>query len=692
MKSGARKLMLCDCERTMKLDAKAIAKALDLSETPDICSHLCRTEVDRFADALNTEEPLLVACTQEAPLFRELSEEAGKPDQVAFTNIRERAGWTTGKGKTAPKIAALIAEACLETAAPGAMPLASDGLCLVYGAGQQALDVARRLNIRLNVSLMLTDVESLIPPGVVDVPIYRGKIARAAGHFGAFEVIVDGYAPAMPSSRSELGFVMPRDGASSTCSVILDLSGGDPLLASHEKRDGYFRVDPSNAVAIADAMFEISDMAGEFEKPIYVNYNADICAHSRSTQIGCSNCLDICPASAITSAGDNVEIDHAVCGGCGACSSVCPTGAVSYMMPQRDDLTRRVQSLLSTYLEAGGKSPTLLVHDERHGADMIGAVSRFGRGLPVETIPVTVNEVTQIGHDWMAVAFASGATNITFLADPKKLDDLSGLKTQMELMAALLDGMGYEVADRLNIIDSADPDAVEQALWGGGRPAALRPHKFAALTGKRDTARTALAALNTEAPSPKDVIALPAGSPYGRISVNTDGCTLCLSCVSACPAGALSDNADRPSVRFVEQACVQCGLCRTTCPESVITLEPRYSFSPEALSPSVLHEEEPFDCIRCGKPFGTKSTIERIVAQLAGKHEMFGDEDSQSLIKMCDNCRIEHQATSANDPFALGDGQPKVVRTEDYLAEEEAVKAGGKPTELTADDFLINDD
>ena len=121
-------------------------------------------------------------------------------------------------------------------------------------------------------------------------------------------------------------------------------------------------------------------------------------------------------------------------------------------------------------------------------------------------------------------------------------------------------------------------------------------------------------------------------------------------------------------------------------------MEPRYSFSPEALSPSILHEEEPFECIKCGKPFGTKSTIERIVGQLAGKHDMFADEDSVSLIKMCDDCRIIHQASSANDPFAMGGGQPRVVRTEDYLEEREAVKAGGKPTELTADDFLIKDD
>ncbi len=37
----------------------------------------------------------------------------------------------------------------------------------------------------------------------------------------------------------------------------------------------------------------------------------------------------------------------------------------------------------------------------------------------------------------------------------------------------------------------------------------------------------------------------------------------------------------------------------------------------------VLHEEEPFDCISCGKPFGVRSTIERIVEKLEGKHWMY---------------------------------------------------------------------
>ena len=59
---------------------------------------------------------------------------------------------------------------------------------------------------------------------------------------------------------------------------------------------------------------------------------------------------------------------------------------------------------------------------------------------------------------------------------------------------------------------------------------------------------------------------------------NVEGCTLCHACVTACPTHALSDNPDRAMLRFTESLCVQCGLCQSTCPEKVITLEPRLDF------------------------------------------------------------------------------------------------------------------
>ena len=159
------------------------------------------------------------------------------------------------------------------------------------------------------------------------------------------------------------------------------------------------------------------------------------------------------------------------------------------------------------------------------------------------------------------------------------------------------------------------------------------------------------------------------------------------------PAGAVAENpgsssdyltggwrSQRPV--FTPDNCVQCGVCVATCPESVIKLEPRYNFTSNALSPAEIKTEEPFHCVSCGKAFGAKSSIERIVDRLRG-HSMFKDEKQLELIQMCDNCRVVALAKSGNDPFASGE-RPRMRTTDDYFAEEQSTGTNGKKP----DDFL----
>ena len=675
------KLLVCNCERTMELDATKLKTALQLSDEPIIYTNLCRNQIESYEKALSGDTPLLVACTQEAPLFREIAEEASQTVPT-FANIRERAGWCKSKSALSPKIAALLAEATLPVTPAGLTALVSEGVCLVYGAGQAALEAAEQLSSRLSVSLILTDTSDVVPPTTVNVPIYKGRIKRATGTLGRFEITVDDYAPAVPSSKSELAFVMPRDGAVSSCDVIFDMSGETPLFPSAGRRDGYFHIDPNHPAAVAKAMFEISDLVGEFEKPLYVTYDADICAHGRSGKVGCTNCLDNCPVSAIEPDGDTVTIDHGICGGCGNCNAVCPTGAVSYAYPNRTGLIQRIQTLVSTYLGAGGANPILLFHDERHGSALISAVARFGRGLPVNVLPVSVFTVTQIGHEVLAAAFASGVQDILILASPEQTQELVAIDSQVTLINTIMEGIGHQSA-RATVIQESDPDALETTLYDRPANAPLSPLAFEAIGSKRDISRTIFGKLNEAAPNPQEILVLPSGTPYGRIHINTEGCTLCLACVASCPVGALADNPDLPQVRFTEQACVQCGLCKTTCPENVISLEPRYNFTPSALTAELLNEEEPFNCVRCGKVFGTKSTVERVVSELKGKHWMFQTEEQIQVIQMCDNCRVEAMSEMSDDPFKSGE-RPRVRTTDDYLAAEDMAKKTGKKPE----DFL----
>lgn len=659
-----KRVLLCNCEKSMAVYGKDIGAALGSDELP-VHTNLCRREIARFEEALDADE-IVVACTQEAALFSEMAGEAGKP-APRFFNIRETAGWSEEGKKAGPKMAALALLATRANRPARLKSIHSDGLCLVTGSGQKAVDAAVLLNRTLSVTLLLADATGILLPPTLDFPVFCGKVRAACGTLGNFEVTVDGYAAMLPSSRGDLQFAMRRDGAKSNCSVIFDLTGGTPLFTRHEGRDGYFRPDPGDPADVMRAIFEASAMSGEFEKPIYVGYDPEICAHSRSRITGCTKCIDNCPAGAITSGGDTVTVDAAICGGCGNCAAHCPTGAVTYQYPRRDDFIASIQLLARGYHAAGGKAPVLLFHDGTFGLEMIGATARFGRGLPHDMIPLQMHATSGTGHDALLTAISAGFAGVVVMGNPKNESEYDAVREEIALADAILDGLGHG-SGRVELVFHSDPEQLEAALWKHRPGASAAMHEFLPVGGKRDIARAAIKVLAGSSADTHTPIALPASAPFGAVHIDADGCTLCLSCVSACPAFALYDNPDRPQLRFVESACVQCGLCAATCPEKVMTLEPRLSVGQSATQAVTLKEEEPFECIRCGKPFAARSTIEKITAKLGGSHRMFATPERMALLQMCDICRLEVQAENSDDPFALA-RRPVPRTTDDYIAE-----------------------
>jgi ferredoxin len=206
----------------------------------------------------------------------------------------------------------------------------------------------------------------------------------------------------------------------------------------------------------------------------------------------------------------------------------------------------------------------------------------------------------------------------------------------------------------------------------GTLTAVATPATFRTVGKRRDLLRFALSELHRLAPQPVDVIALPQGAPVGAITVDTNGCTLCLSCVSACPTGALRDDPERPVLKFIEDACVQCGLCQSTCPEKVISLKPQIDFRAARAPAAIIKEEEPALCVRCGTPFGVKSTIDRIAAKLEGRHWMYpaGDKRIEAL-RMCADCRVIVMSEQQFDPFKGVPERTPPRTTDDYLRQRE---------------------
>lgn len=655
------RLLLCSCAGSQSIDEASAKAATGAAEVQRIDA-LCEGEIDVAAAALGLNGVTVLACAQQAALFADLAEEIGAPGTHLCVDIRDRAGWTDDATAHA-KQAALLAEARLSTPSTPVRDVTSEGVALVVG-GEAALAAAHRLAETLAVTLILADVPELLSPsGAFDVA--RGRIRAASGTLGGFQVTVDGFAPLDPKGRGGPRFAPAVDGATSRCDIILDLRpGGAPLFPAHHKRDGYVRADPGDPAAVERAIFDAGQLVGDFEKPLYIRFDPLICAHSRAGQPGCTRCLGVCPTAAITPAGDTVAIDAMVCAGCGACAAVCPSGAASYDDPPAEHLFIRLSTLASAFRNAGGTGPCALFHDTEHGAEMIALSARFGRGLPANVVPVEVSNVEGVGHAELLAALGVGFASAIILAGPRT--DLTVPDRELNLAQAILGGVGRE-SERLAIIAPDDPDALEDELYGTGSTP-LDADPILALGSRRQVTRLAASALSAVDKVPP--IPLPEGAPYGAIAINDTACTLCLACVSLCPVGALGDNPDKPQVNFQEAACLQCGICANACPEDAITLAPGLDLSNDALTFRVLNEEEPFECIECGKPFGVRSTIERIVATLEGKHWMFTNSDNVRLIKMCDDCRVRAQYHGENSPFKVG-ARPRVRRTEDDLAERD---------------------
>ena len=652
----------------MSPDVEAVRKGCRGATLAGTAQQLCRAQLSQFRAAAQDPTPLTVGCTQETAVFSAVAEEIGRTAPLIFVNLRETAGWSSGGAAAGPKMAALLAAAGEPMPDIPWVKLESAGVILVYGRDEQAIEAGNLLKGHLDITVLLTPPAAVVPPRTKDFPVAKGRVRTAKGYLGAFEVTVDDFAQPAPSSRGVMVFGPSSNGAVSRCDILLDLSGGSPLFTAPELRDGYLRADPGNPAAVLSAVLKARDLVGTFDKPRYIAFHDDLCAHSRSKIVGCTRCLELCPAGAITPAGDHVTVDPNICAGCGQCAAACPTGAAAYALPPADALMRKLRTLLLTYREAGGQWPIVLLHDEPHGAPLIDALARFGDGLPANVLPVSVNEVTQVGLECVAALMAYGAMAIRFLVRSKPRHDISGLLRTIELAEPILTGLGFG-SGRVAAIETDDPEFLGEALralpkWLVELSSIAN---FRPMGDKRSALRFALRELHVVAPVPADVIPLPAGAPFGAVEIDAPNCTLCLSCVSACPTGALRDDPDQPMLRFAEEACVQCGLCQATCPEKVITLRPRLNFRAVSNGVQVLKAEEPFNCVRCYKPFGVKSTIEKVIAKLAAnKHWMFKDDPGRlELIKMCEECRVAYVTEREFDPHAAP--RPAMRTTDDYL-------------------------
>ncbi|EKO3426300.1 4Fe-4S binding protein [Vibrio fluvialis] len=516
---------------------------------------------------------------------------------------------------------------------PPTVSYESGGHTLILGPTSLIERTALQLSQMASVTLLSIDGEQ----GTHD-KLYFADTVEISGFLGAFKVTVENHG---------LNINLANAAIDHDCfDIVLDMSLNG-VMNEEVPVPGYFPVG-RGFPKLSDALEEIPELMGTFDKPKYFRLDTDLCAHSSRGVKGCERCVDACPAGALSSEGSEkighrIQINPYLCQGIGTCATSCPTEAIHYALPNPTDTQKFIERLLNNYHQAGGEKPIVLICSSRHEQYNLMAL----RVLPENVIPVTVEELPSVGIDTWFAALVNGATQVLYAASrhmpPTILRILNQEVSMAQSFLAHL-GIRKETIDILYLesLREAAPTLCDEPLG----------LNLGELEGKkRDRLYVALDALATARGTEPGAQPLAATAPYGVIECSTTDCTLCMSCVAVCPTRALHHEGDSPSLKFIEQDCVQCGLCVKACPEKALTAVQQLNWNAaQRQSVVTLHQEEPAKCLRCHKPFAPQSMITMLQNKLRG-HSHFSDQASLDRIAMCEDCRVVDVFESmASDP------------------------------------------
>lgn len=337
------------------------------------------------------------------------------------------------------------------------------------------------------------------------------------------------------------------------------------------------------------------------------------CLRSTAGNSSCSACIDVCPQHALEiDPVGAVKILHNSCIGCGRCVSVCPNGAMESFAFRR---TRLPQILDHFHGE------TLLVFPQR------AEIYKLRLNLPDNVIPFPVDDENFLDEEsLLGFCQATGKQIVLYLPDnaahllEKKIDLVNTVTMKaLGIKAVVLCTASDQLQTTLDQIDPAT--AIE----------CFRPH---GLLNKRFDLAQRLEHLIKVGD-----YGLIEAEPFGIVNIDPDNCTLCLSCVGKCPMNALTANSEDQTLRFSSVLCVACGTCVQTCPEAnCLNLEKgKFNLAPSSFQPQILAQDELFSCIVCGREFGPKKAVEKIISQMAPHFN--GQPEKLKSLSCCPDCK-----------------------------------------------------
>ena len=348
-----------------------------------------------------------------------------------------------------------------------------------------------------------------------------------------------------------------------------------------------------------------------------IGWEASLCQYSPRLGTGCTACFTACAHGAIAQGKEGVQIDHLACVECGACLGVCPTGALQY---KRFDDTAFVEYFRTAPLTPG-TTVVLGTEEELHKYWWYGSNSKQ-KDLFFMEYPAT----TALHSMHFLLLYGMGATDILVLGL-----NSSGTNPEIEMSNTLLQSLFKQE----QVIRATSTEELGTILAQEKKSSSLSNyyHDFSH-TNRRRKSIDIIQFLRDQADSETYSIA---SRYFGEIICDEEKCTQCIACINECRMESLVADGATYSLNHTPVQCVQCGTCVTVCPENALTMKSGLHLNDSFFAEKTLSQAEPAKCKGCGKVFGTRKSLEKVMAILSSKNMWDSNDD---LLSYCEDCRV----------------------------------------------------
>ena len=351
-----------------------------------------------------------------------------------------------------------------------------------------------------------------------------------------------------------------------------------------------------------------------------IHYQERFCQyHQRRPQKNddgwCHRCVDVCPTFGISKNNQLMQLNFSGidCISCGQCIMVCPSGAI-----KRDSFSiETAQRIAKLYHKI---TPVILNDNEQINEKISRALHSHSH------LPFFVPQIHLLNPTYLLSIIQESSSQI-ILYDNLKNEKLAQAAKEVNLIFS-------KIYQQEAIFLAHTEEELLQAI----SHAKIREEFFYTYSQNETEPLYQIFSERLKAMVRTKDYGNIQMQDHGRVFIDEDKCTLCMSCVGACNVQSLSGSLftlfHNPSL------CTTCGYCIDSCPENAISSDFNHLvLAPHFFENVQVAKTDGFACVECNKVFASKKSIEKIQAIMT---PLFGNDKARiRSLYCCETCKVK---------------------------------------------------